>query len=333
MAKKLEEKREKMFDLFSRNLSLVSTAPGVQATTDLTGIYICPLCLRHFAKDALKANSPNQLTFEDVPPKALGGNIRALTCKECNNSGGQDVDIHIVNVLKGMDFTSFSPNSSKPVKFQIGDGEVNGKVDVDSEGKVIINIDPKSSNPKHTETLDNHIASKRHTIEGIPLTFNVRENKADERRAEIALLRIAYLTAFSVLGYGFIFDDNLRYIRYQILNPDKEVIPRLTPIQLRFPKEDYGVNMITSPKELRCFLVIFDLITPSRNYQFSIPLPAPFKSGLTIYDNIREELSKGNSSVTIDHIPEDDYLRDEELVTYSMSFWKYEILEEEKNNE
>jgi hypothetical protein len=331
MAKKSEEKRERMFDLFSNNLQLVCNAPGVTPTMDLTGIYICPLCMGQFTKDALKSDSPNPLTFEDVPPKSLGGRVRTLTCKECNNVGGQKVDIHVVNVLKNMDFSAFSPNSGAPVKFKTSEGEVNGRVDVNAEGTVVINVDTKSSHPKHAKELDEHVESKKHSIDGVPLSFAVTQKKADERTAEIALLRIAYLTAFSIFGYGFILDDNLRIIRHQILNPEKEIIPRLTPIQLRFPEEDYGLNFISSPSELRCFLVIFDLVTSSRSYQFAIPLPAPLKSGLAIYDNIREELAKGNKKCTFEHIPEGDYLRDGELVTHTLGLWKADMLEEEKN--
>ena len=204
MAKKLEEKRERMFDLFSRNLSLVSIAPGVHPTMNMAGVYICPLCLQSFTKDALKVDSPNQLTFEDIPPKKLGGNVLTLTCKNCNNSGGHDVDVHLVNILKGIDFTSFRPNSGNPVKFKIGDGEVNGRVDVNNTGTVVLNTDSKSSHPKHVKNLDNLIKSKQHSIEGIPLTFTVKVKKAEERKGEIALLRIAYLMAFSKFGYGFI---------------------------------------------------------------------------------------------------------------------------------
>lgn len=333
MANKLAQKRERMFDLFSTNLNQVAASPGVNATADLTGIYLCPICLHSFTKDALKSDCLNPLTFEDVPPKKLGGRVFTLTCKKCNNSGGRGIDIHLINALKEMDFNSFSPNAGAPVKFRVEDGEVNGRVDIDASGRVILRSDTKSSNPKHSEKLENLVESKRHSIEGIPFEFVLTNQKADKRIAEVALLRVAYLMAFGTFGYGFIINDNLKDVRQQILNPDKEIISRLTPIQLKFPKEHNGMNMIKSPKNLRCFLVIFDLITPSRTYQFAIPLPAPFRSGLMIYDNIKEELAKGDTTITLDHIAEDDYLRDEELLTYTIGVWKSDILEEQESVE
>ncbi|MBI2907926.1 MAG: hypothetical protein HYX92_09750 [Chloroflexi bacterium] len=51
--------------------------------------YICPLCMRGFLPAAL---DENVLTLEHVPPQALGGKRILLTCCECNNRAGRELD-------------------------------------------------------------------------------------------------------------------------------------------------------------------------------------------------------------------------------------------------
>jgi hypothetical protein len=156
----------------------------------------------------------------------------------------------------------------------------------------------------------------------VKLKFNVNINK---KRSEIALLRIAYLLAFSKLGNGFLINGGLYKIREQLLNPDKEIIPRVFWIKYEFPKEIEGVNIITLPKELQCYLVVFYLTTPSITRQFAIALPGPSKSGLKVYDFINQRLCQGDGSsaldLSIEHIPNIDYLRKKEYTFVGNEFW------------
>jgi len=69
-------------------------ARGVQAFTaarlGAPSLYCCPLCIRGFP-----TVRPNGLSLEDVPPRSIGGKPLLLTCTECNNKHGTDVDSHI----------------------------------------------------------------------------------------------------------------------------------------------------------------------------------------------------------------------------------------------
>jgi hypothetical protein len=51
--------------------------------------YVCPICLRAFGELALYSA---ELTFEDVPPKAIGGRPLVLTCSICNTDRGSVID-------------------------------------------------------------------------------------------------------------------------------------------------------------------------------------------------------------------------------------------------
>ena len=72
MGKKTAEKRRKRLKFF-----------------DL-GNTRCPICLRSFTRDA--AEKGQTVTLEHVPPETLGGSVKCLTCKPCNNSAGRKLD-------------------------------------------------------------------------------------------------------------------------------------------------------------------------------------------------------------------------------------------------
>ena len=50
----------------------------------------CPICLTVFTRDAV--SSGRTVTLQHVPIKALGGQPRCLTCRNCNAQAGRGVD-------------------------------------------------------------------------------------------------------------------------------------------------------------------------------------------------------------------------------------------------
>lgn len=326
--KSRKEYRVQLYNKFSQNLKLLSISPGVNIDIDCTDKYLCPLCVKLFDRNDLTVDdSKNYLTFEDIPPKELGGKVRTLTCKKCNNEGGHLLDAHLVKKLREMDFVALKPNSNSPIKIEVSGGEVNALLNINNEGVWVFDVKSKNSNPVSSEKLNRHIAQNKNTREGVPLSFSV-SSKSDERRAELALLRVAYLIAFTKFGSGLFLNDNLTLIRRQLSNPNEEIVPKLTRINYNFELEFYGVNFIKEPKELRCMLVIFDLVTESGKIQYAIPLPAPLAGGLNIYHNITNALTTNDfTNIEIENIgDEDDYLLNEGLVTFSLGFWKPYIL-------
>src|SRR5580704_16833636 len=76
-----ERKKRRWFELGAESFARVR--PGLY--DDL--IYPCPICLGRFTIEAL---AQNQLSAEHVPPESLGGRELLLTCRNCNNSSGQN---------------------------------------------------------------------------------------------------------------------------------------------------------------------------------------------------------------------------------------------------
>lgn len=342
---KHKQKKLNLFKKFSQNLEWVKEHPSIRFEPNFQNGYLCPLCFNAFLEGDLDDSLPNHLTGEDIPPKKLGGSVKALSCKDCNSKSGHNLDIHLLNRLMELDAKMFLPNSKSRTTFELNGNKVNGTIGVDENGIMVVDVQSKISNPIQSKKFRDQLILPQtfecpffdfdKSLEPIQLTktftFQLK-NKSNERRMEIALLRIAYLTAFSTLGNGFLINGSLFKVREQIMNPDKDILPKTFWIKYDFPEEYLGINIIKSPKELRCFLIIFNLITKSKVRRCGIALPGPSDPGLKIYDNIDNILCKGDGtkfeSIDIEHLGDTDWLAEKKLAFASHIYWQ-ELTKEE----
>lgn len=332
------KKKLGLFKLFSKNLEWVKEHPSIKFKPDFSNGIICPLCFDVFFEKDLDIKLKNHLTLEDIPPKSLGGKPLALTCKVCNNKSGHELDAHLLKKLLTNDVKSFLPNSKAETTFELNGNRVNGMLEIDEKGTLKLNLQTNRSNPTESSqfmkdmfpprTIYNPIFYPDKIFENtykLP-TFQIQiKDTANERHAEVALLRIGYLLAFAILGNAFLINGGLYKVREQILNPDKEILPRVFWLKYQFPKEFEGVNIISLPKELRSFLVVFNLKTASQTRQISIVLPGADAPGLKVYDYILEKLCVGDGTtfqnITLEHIPQENYLEKKELAFASNMYW------------
>jgi hypothetical protein len=105
------------------------------------------------------------------------------------------------------------------------------------------------------------------------------------------------------------------------------------PIKYDFPKEMLGINTIKYPKELRCFVSIFNLRTESKVCQFAIALPGPSTPEIKIYENIKKHLCTGNGSryAQIEHIADIDFVKNLDNAWGTHAYWQKFADENEKN--
>jgi hypothetical protein len=179
------------------------------------GLVACPLCLRLFAEEGIDIEEP-ELTEEHIIPRELGGNIKTLTCKLCNNLHGSQIDAHLVQMLRSRD--SIEGLSNRPFRGRI---EIAGM-------RVPTNIDWKASVGKMTTfglrqfKPAVHEAIREKMRSGIVKTMNVTLIfDFIPGRANIGLLRIAYLAMFREFGYGYILSPAAAAIRGIINTFDK----------------------------------------------------------------------------------------------------------------
>ena len=312
-------RRKRLFDLFSTNLELVMKQNGVDYDDKLSGGMLCPICVEPFFETNLKDNGQNFLTLEDVPPKAVGGSVLTLTCKRCNSKGGHEIDHHLSKKIDETDFSKFPKGSETKASFEVNGKKVRGKVSIDDSQTINFQLSHKNNN---TSDLDKF--TKDLNPLGTKMTINVPIT-SQERKANLALLRAGYLKAFGELGYGFLLNDNLGYIRYQLLHPEEEIIPEPFWLNMEYPDSCLGINMLTKPQSLQSYLVVFDILRNKIKRRVGIILPGPKNKDLAIYrqiQKIKEEKTEieGFELQTISD-PEINSLTDEDYVLSSTDVW------------
>jgi hypothetical protein len=339
--------KESIIKLFSQNLEWVKEYPSISFKPDFSNGYICPLCFEVFFQKDLDTTLENHLTLEDIPPKSLGGNPKLLTCKKCNSRSGHELDAHLLNNLLELDSNLFLANSKTKATFELNGNKMNGVIEIEDNGTIKLVCQPNRSNPQESgqfmrdlippRTISNSLFSHDKIIENGFKTppFNIKFHKAsNERRAKVALLRIAYLIAYSTLGNSLYANKGLYKVREQILNPDKNILPEVFWINYDFPKELEGVNIICLPKELQSFLIVFNLYTKSKARQFAIVLPGPSGPGIKVYDFIENDLCVGDGSsflnVVLEHIPKGDFLKYKKFAFAGNWYWQEYTKEEYK---
>ncbi len=301
-----KKRKEKIYDVYSKNFQFVKNHKQIRINPDIPNSYMCPICFEGFEKQNLNVDENNYLTAEDVPPKKLGGKPTILTCKKCNSFAGHDLDIHLINMIHETSFYSLEPNSCIPTVLEKDGFKMNGITQIDKSGKWTIDLDPNRSNPKHTKEIIrsiNNVPGNSHDIESLS-NFDIEEksfnlkftSKANYRKGEIDLLRIAYLKGFEVFGYSFLINPNLLQIRQQIRNPTKSVLRNTFWIKHKFNDSDLGIHLIYEPKQLRSILVVFKLANKTYNKNFGIILPGPSNPGMKIYDYLNDVICVGDGT-------------------------------------
>lgn len=332
MSKKI--KKRILFDIYSNNLSDFKTNfKSNNIMPSEFGLY-CPLCTQHYDE-----NRYDQLTLEHNPPNSLGGKDNILTCKNCNNTAGSKIDHEILLALNELDLMGFKPNAS--IKTQLrnkstGEKGVNATISLGSEGQFNINIS-SANNPVVKDAFLNSFEYEYNS--GLPLisdfefaglikklNFDFKKpNKRNERLASIGLLKIAYLIGFEKLGHAFLFGMHMEIIRSQIKNPEKEIITNPFWIHNNYIDDLLGVNVITKPKELKSFLIVFDLQTKSDTYRIGISIPGYDPNDIDVYNNIKRLLCQGEGEVNIEtnsYLNKEFNIKNENSSLVPIAFWE-----------
>jgi hypothetical protein len=293
-----KKRLETLFDLYAQNLVLVKERFNLKSIPDEGDFFACPICLKLLSHDELDVGT---ISEEHVPPEKLGGKVRTLTCTECNNRAGSGLESDLAKMLKPRDVFSGKPDAVLDVEYYINGEEtlvLPATLSLSASGALTLLGDPKRTNPRDILKLYDVIAK-----EGIS-NFNLHFGLHRHRRPEAALLRIAYLWGFSVFGYGFLLNSNLAAIREQIQFPSKEILP-IWGIAANhdFTDDMLGINIVTEPKELRSFLVVFDLVTKlGSTVRYGVTLPGLSDPGLGVYSFV-ESQNKLPMDVTMHLLP------------------------------
>ena len=128
-----------------------------QLGLDLPRYYLCPLCLHGFDEDSISS-----LSWEDVPPKSMGGKPLLLTCRTCNSVAGHEVDHHGQKAERFRAFTAREVDATLPARLSTeGLADVNVNVSWTDDGSMAVAGIKESNNPQTLRDFE-AILNQRH---------------------------------------------------------------------------------------------------------------------------------------------------------------------------
>lgn len=263
-----QAKRQRWFETFAENLALF--APAMKRNFRY-GAFACPLCFRLFT-------SPDELSLAHTRQRSLGGRKVTLTCRECNNHIGSEIESYLKNWQQYQSAMSGQGTDSVRATVSIDD-ETYYTVELttgmkDEKPLVEMRVVPQASNPESIERVHEKLL---HEWESTPLHVSITL-KAGWDRARLAYLHAAYLELFHRFGYEWVFCHSSDRIRRQLLNPSESMIE---PAMAWLPEndglpcpDDLLVYIVQEPADCLGFAVVFPAETAVGGRRMLVWLPA-----------------------------------------------------------
>lgn len=261
MASRNRNKLLRLFDVYAANASL--------HFPQLRDCFLCPLCLREFSRQAI---DEDLLSVEHVIPEKLGGRLKTMTCRRCNNSQGSSHDAELVNFMRSFDIRAgLIPAHSR---FTIGCAEITGNLyfpiesdDPNKQRGWEFDGVPKASKRGHPELCDEELSTGTRE-------FKVSVSRGYKRiPSQVAFIRSAYLMMFYYFGYAYIKYELAKPIRDQIANisTPTEILNGIIRLNDRLT-DGSCLAILRHPVEIQCFFALFCLRTEVEHY-WAVALP------------------------------------------------------------
>lgn len=251
------------------------------------GYYLCPISLKLFSSDSLKNQT---LTIEHVPPKSLGGKGMVLVDKEINNKDGHSADKDLLLFFRTKTFLEHGGELEAKISAEMLDmhgvtAQFALKRDAQLEsGEAKIQVKTSAKNIKAMEY-------KGMFSNWDGLSFKVSGKMSNKLNTKL-MLKCAYLTAFSRIGYDLLFDKRgYKNGTYGVLiqalnNPDDNVFP-IIAFDYHAPLVKSDVGVINEPKDYRSLFVNLSFKLDDHVYKYVIFLPHPDEENLDCLNRIK----------------------------------------------
>ncbi len=253
--------------------ALAAARPGAAAG------YRCPLCLVDFP-------TPEALTLEHAPPESLGGRERCLTCGPCNRFGGRKLEPALAEAQRQYDSDKgLAPYHVRgTTRLRLAGCLINVRMIADKEQSTFI-IPYEMNRPDVHEAFKDQLlalAGGGNVIDqNVQATIDLKTPEIPRDLERSAILKTAYLIAFSELGYSYVLDRAFDIVRRQIAHPEEPLIGMFGnggPLNATGPIAEEGLWFITEPRDLPGIYVRFG--------HFGAVLPLP--GHLTFYSEWRD---------------------------------------------
>jgi hypothetical protein len=176
---------------------------GTGLKTTNPNVVLCPLCWQEIPYDFL--------SVEHVIPESVGGKDCILTCKECNNLHGSQLDSHVSQFQHIEDV--FKGHGKIPATLTVNGKKVTANIEWKEDSKNI-EIVGKASNPTSISAIQKQMRNQK--VDKLQLTLKY---EYIQNRLETGLLRCAYLTLFKFFGYKYAITEPVQVIRQRISEP------------------------------------------------------------------------------------------------------------------
>lgn len=241
---------ESLFDIFSTNLAFYEKKYKEQ--------FMCPLCKHIFSRDQIYSD----LSKAHIIPQFLNGHDWTLTCKECNNKVGSNIEGCEAKRANFNWALAGDGEEKTPVDVWLRDehGDLLGPVKADMCGKkndcehrLQLYTKQKGSNAKAWELFNSN------PEQSIEVRYFETPNA---KRAKLTYVHAAYLFMFHQFGYEWVLNRCSEPIRKQLVSPDESILSPLAPelSDHGIPDDKMAILLVTKPENWVSFLVVLPLI-------------------------------------------------------------------------
>ncbi|MGJ1356879.1 hypothetical protein ACR79K_09260 [Sphingobacterium siyangense] len=251
-------------------------------------LYLCPISLNLYSIESLKNK---ELTIEHVPPKSLGGKELVLVAKEVNNTDGHTSDKDLLLFFQTKNFLEH--------------GKVlNAKISAENLDMKSITTEFSLQRLQASEVNKMNIKfmTSQHNIKVMEfkglfdnwngLSFKVSGQMSTKLKVK-TILKCAYLTAFSRIGYDLLYDrsgykSNTYGVILDILNNRKnEQDFPFACLAEHAPLENTDLGVINRPLNLRALVVNLSFKLDDQLHKYVVFLPHPESTDLENLKSIK----------------------------------------------
>ena len=231
----------------------------------------------------------------------MGGRPLLLTCKDCNNVCGSNLDVHLINGIRNSYSLHNFTSKAHKATLHVDDMSINAYATLRNDSELHFCIDEKKNNPHTISSIKEGLGTIN--FDRISANISISEQKSNSGRAAIAILKSAYLLAFCHLGYKYILHSNLNLIRKQILFPEENIFngkyilsnERYIPVNL-----SDGIYLITlNGSNLYGVILSFKAKGEDFTHRSLVALPHPEDKDGSVYVEKMKENEKSIPIISI----------------------------------
>ncbi len=244
-------------------------------------VYLCPICLINKVGilSPEEFRSDDEFTIDHFPPSSVGGKQAVLVCKTCNSKAGADYDYSVKDWIQEQAFVNAVPGSQFPVSMEFDGIQGKYKESLVSDGQVLsFSLDRFARYPNVNKFL-NELQVK-------PFRTNLQFKSADMKLLYRALIKAAYLKAFYIWGYDFIYTATGMKMRDVFFNDMPHILTNYGVFFYTDVFPPLGLCYTYEPVNLQTFMLNFTISDIATNYTsgVSVLVPGPH---INDWENLR----------------------------------------------